>query len=80
MKILCRQIRPPLTTYVSNRIAYVFYNITVQCLYNDGKQKADIKANNTIEVAGGTIEFMVNANYSITRTGASVYGWVYGKI
>jgi hypothetical protein len=80
MKILCGQIRPAITLYQLSRANYTLYNISVQCIYNDGRQTAEIVGNNTIQIGGGTIEFIVSSNYSIARTGASpVLGWIYGK-
>lgn len=78
MKILCKQIRPTITTYQSGRSNYTLYNFSIQCIYNDGRQTADILSNNTLLIKGGTIEFLVNLNYSIARTGSTVFGGAFG--
>lgn len=64
--------------YQFGKVNYTLYNISVKCIYNDGKQVADIPRNNTISITGGKVEFAVNFNFSVSRIGPDKTGWAYG--
>jgi hypothetical protein len=78
LKILCKQVRINTTIYQSGKTNYSIYNVSVQCLYNDGKQTADVLRNNTITITGGKVEFAVTFNFSISKLGSQIKGWAYG--
>lgn len=78
LAILCKQVKIPLTKYQYSSTNYTLYNVSVKCLYNDGKQKADIISGDLIQIYGGFIEFQVYFNFSISRIGPDKYGWGYG--
>jgi hypothetical protein len=76
---MCKQVRVNTTKYVRGNINCTLYNITIKCLYNDGKQQAAIISGDHIEIYGGFIEFQVYFNYTVARTGALTSGWGYGN-
>lgn len=76
--ILCQQVRVNTTKYIFGSTNFTIYNVTTKCIYNDGKQKADILGRDLIEIYGGFIEFQLWFNYSIARTGNEKQGWAYG--
>lgn len=78
LKILCKQVRPNITRYQYGKTNYTLYNVSVNCIYNDGKQVADIPSNNTIAITGGKVEFAVNFNVSVTKMGVVSTAWGYG--
>lgn len=55
LKIVCPQVRVKTTTYSYGKSNYTIYNTTVRCVYNDGRQTADIPNNQTVTVSGGLI-------------------------
>lgn len=55
LKIICPQVRVKTTIYGYGKSNYSIYNVKVRCVYNDGRQTADIPNNQTITVSGGII-------------------------
>lgn len=80
LAILCKQVKIPTTRYQYGSTNYSLYNVSVKCLYNDGKQRADVVSGDVIEVTGGVIEFQLNFNYTISRIGPDKPGWAYGTL
>ena len=79
LKVLCPQLQPRTTMYRFASANYTLYNISVKCIYNDGKQTANINSSDNIAISGGKIEFAVNFNYSVSKIGPDRYGYGYGK-
>lgn len=77
--VLCKQTRPNTTIYQFGKTNYTLYNFTVRCIYNDGKQVADISQADRVAITGGKIEFALNFNYSVSKIGPDKTGWAYGN-
>jgi hypothetical protein len=67
--ILCKQVRLNTTTYAFGRTNYSLYNFTTKCVYNDGKQIANVTSGDHINITGGKLEFQVTFNYSVSKIG-----------
>jgi hypothetical protein len=79
LAVLCKQVRPNTTRYEFGKTNYTLYNFTVRCIYNDGKQVANISSADHINITGGKIEFALNFNYSVSKIGPDKTGSAYAS-
>lgn len=75
---ICKQVRINTTRYGFGSANYTIYNVTTKCIYNDGKQQADILSGDKITMYGGFIEFQLWFNFSVSRIGPDKLGYAYG--
>lgn len=80
LAVLCKQVRPNITMYQYGKTNYTLFNFSVKCIYNDGKQVANITSGDHISITGGKIEFALNFNYSVSKIGPDKTGWAYGTV
>lgn len=78
LQILCKQIKIPNTTLTVSRTVYTIFNLTIKCIYNDGKQTADV-GNDHINITGGKIEFSIYFNYSTSKIGPDQFGYGFSN-
>ena len=73
-----QQIKIPNTTLTVSRTVYTIFNLTIKCIYNDGKQTADV-GNDHINITGGKIEFSIYFNYSTSKIGPDQFGYGFSN-